>query len=346
VYVGDDWAEDQHDVELVDDDGRRLARARLPEGLEGITRLHALIAAHVPAGWADLDPAEVAGKVRVGIETDRGAWVAALVAAGYRVYAINPMSVARYRERHSTSGAKSDAGDAHVLAEIVRLDHAHHRLVAGDSAQVEATKLVARTHQTLIWDRTRQVLRLRSVLREFFPAALSAFDDLAAPDTLELLGRAPDPDRAARLSRAQIAAALRRAHRRDIDAKMVAVQEALRAAQLRQPAPVQTAYAAIVTTQVRLIVTLNTEIEQLGEVVAAHFGRHRDAERYLSLPGLGTVLGARILGEFGDDPHRFLDAKARRNYAGTSPITRASGSRRVVLARYARNRRLSDAVHQ
>ncbi len=119
----------------------------------------------------------------------------ALVAAGYRVYAINPMSVARYRERHSTSGAKSDAGDAHVLAEIVRLDHAHHRLVAGDSAQAEATKLVARTHQTLIWDRTRQVLRLRSVLREFYPAALSAFDDLAAPDTLELLGRAPDPDR-------------------------------------------------------------------------------------------------------------------------------------------------------
>jgi transposase len=346
VYVGDDWAEDHHDVELVDEDGRKLARARLPEGLEGITRLHALIAAHMPGSWIDLDPAEAAGKVRIGIETDRGAWVQALVAAGYRVYAINPMSVARYRERHSTSGAKSDAGDAHVLAEVVRLDHAHHRLVAGDSAQAEATKLVARTHQTLIWDRTRQVLRLRSVLREFFPAALAAFDDLAAPDTLELLGRAPDPDRAARLSRSQITAALRRARRRDIDVKATTMQETLRSAQLRQPAAVQTAYAAIVTTQVRLIATLNTEIEQLGEVVATHFGRHRDAERYLSLPGLGVVLGARILGEFGDDPHRFTDAKARKNYAGTSPITRASGTRRVVLARYARNRRLGDAVHQ
>lgn len=259
VFVGDDWAEDHHDVELLDDQGRRLARARLPEGLEGITRLHALIAQHLPAEPGDLDPAEAAAQVRIGIETDRGPWVQALVAVGYRVYAINPMSVARYRERHSTSGAKSDAGDAHVLAEIVRLDHAHHRPVAGDSVQAEAMKLVARTHQTLIWDRSRQLLRLRSALREFFPAALHAFDDLTAPDALELLGRAPDPDRAAQLSRAQVAAALQRANRRDIQAKANRLQELLRAAQLRQPQPVQAAYAAIVRTQVRLIATLNAK---------------------------------------------------------------------------------------
>jgi transposase len=262
------------------------------------------------------------------------------------VYAINPMSVARYRERHSTSGAKSYAGDAHVLAEIVRLDHAHHRRVAGDTAQAEATKLVARAHQSLIWERTRHVLRLRSALREFFPAALQAFDDLAAPEALELLDRASDPDRAARLSRTQIVAALRRASRRDVEAKAVAIQQALRAGQLRQPRPVQAAYAAIVTSQVQIINILNVEVGELGQVVADHFGQHRDAERFLSLPGLGPVLGARILGEFGDDPHRYVDAKARKNYAGTSPITRASGTRRIVLARYARNRRLGDAVHQ
>ena len=346
VYVGDDWAEDHHDVELVDDDGRRLVRARLPEGLEGITRLHSLIAAHMPASWAQLDPADAAARVRIGIETDRGTWVQALLATGYQVYAINPMSVARYRQRHSTSGAKSDAGDAHVLAEIVRLDHAHHRQVAGDSPTAEAVKLVARAHQSLVWDRTRQVLRLRSALREFFPAALHAFDDLAAPEALELLDRAPDPDRAAKLSRSPIVAMLRRANRRDIDAKAAAIQDTLRAPQLRQPHAVQAAYAAIVSSQVQLINILSIEIEHLGEVVAAHFGRHRDAERYLSLPGLGMVLGARILGEFGDDPQRYTDAKARRNYAGTSPITRASGSKRVVLARYARNRRLADAVQQ
>jgi transposase len=333
-------------VEILGEDGQRLARVRLPEGLEGITRLHALIAEKMPASWADHDPAEAAGRVRIGIETDRGVWVQALLAAGYQVYAINPMSVARYRERHSTSGAKSDAADAHVLAEIVRLDHAHHRHVAGDSSLAEAVKLIARAHQSLIWDRTRQVLRLRSALREFFPAALQAFDDLAAADALELLERAPDPARAARMPRTTIVAALRRAGRRDLDAKATAIWQTLRTQQLHQPAPLQNAYAAIVSAQVQLINVLNIEIAELGQVVADHFGRHRDAERYLSLPGLGPVLGARILGEFGDDPHRYTNAKARRNYAGTSPITRASGTRRIVLARYARNRRIADATHQ
>jgi transposase len=209
LFVGDDWAEDHHDVEIVDEQGRRLARKRLPEGLDGITRLHALIAELFPEEWADLEPGEAAARVKVGIETDRGQWVAALIAAGYEVFAINPMSVARYRERHSTSGPKSDAGDAHVLAEIVRVDRAHHRPVAGDSELGEAIKLVARAHQSLVWDRNRQVLRLRSVLREFFPAAPEAFADLDAADTLELLATAPDPDRAARVSKARIVAALR-----------------------------------------------------------------------------------------------------------------------------------------
>ncbi len=346
LFVGDDWAKDHHDVEIVDELGCRLVRVRLPEGLAGMTRLHALIAEHLPEEWADLPPGEAAARVKVGIETDRGPWVGALVAAGYEVFAVNPMQVARYGERHSTSGAKSDAGDAHVLAEIVRLDREHHRPVAGDSADAEAMKLVARAHQRLIWDRSRQLLRLRSALREFFPAALEAFDDLAAPDALELLGRAPDPDRAARLSRSAIAAGLRRARRRDVEAKAERIQGVLRAPALRQVPQVASACAVIVASQVRLIATLNAQIEQMGEVVAGHFGRHRDAEIYASQPGLGVVLGARVLGEFGDDPHRFADAKARKNYASTSPITRASGRKKVVLARYARNRRLADAVQQ
>lgn len=346
LFVGDDWAEDHHDIEIVDDAGQVLARKRFPEGLDGVTRLHALIGEHAPCRWEQLEPDQAAAEVKVGIETERGPWVAALVAAGYEVFPINPMSVARYRERHSTSGAKSDTADAHLLAEIVRLDRAHHRPVAGDSELGEAIKLVARAHQSLIWDRTRHVLRLRSVLRDFFPAALQAFGDLDAPDTLELLARAPDPDRAARLSRAKIAAALTRANRRGAQAKAAALQAILRDGQLRQAPLVQSAYATIVSAEVALIASLNTQIEELGVVVGAHFGRHPDAEIYTSQPGLGVVLAARILGEFGDDPHRYVDAKARKNYAGTSPITRASGTRRVVLARYARNRRLGDALQQ
>ena len=346
LFVGDDWAEDHHDVEIVDDAGRRLAAKRLPEGLDGITRLHELIARFAPADWAELDPGEAESRVKVGIETDRGPWVAALVAAGYEVFAINPLSTARYRQRHSTSGAKSDAGDAHVLAEIVRLDRAHHRTIAGDSTDSQAMKLVARSHQTLIWDRTRHMARLRSALREFFPAALAAFEDLGAPDALSLLVQAPDPDRAARLSKAKIGAALKLANRRDVAGRTEQIQAALRAPALRQPAAVQAAFAAIAAGEVRVIATLNSEIATLGEVVAELFGRHPDAEIYASQPGLGVVLGARVLGEFGDDRHRYADARARKNYAGTSPITRASGTKKVVLARYARNDRLGDAVQR
>jgi transposase len=346
LFVGDDWAEDHHDVEIVDEAGRLLARRRLPEGLEGVTRLHALIGEHTPVEWADLEPGRAAATVKVGIETDRGPWVAALAAAGYEVFAINPMSVARYRERHSTSGAKSDAADAHLLAEIVRVDRAHHRPLAGDTAAGEAIKLTARAHQSLVWDRTRHVLRLRSALRDFFPAALKAFRDLDAPDALELLGRAPGPDQAARLTKSRISAALTGARRHHVETKVNEVVAILREDQLRQPPAIQSAYEAVVSGEVAIIAALNTQIDQLGKVVAAHFGQHPDAEIYTSQPGLGTILAARVLGEFGDDPHRYRDAKARKNYAGTSPITRASGTRKVVLARYARNRRLADALQQ
>ncbi|HVK46045.1 MAG TPA: IS110 family transposase, partial [Micropruina sp.] len=250
LFVGDDWAEDHHDVEIVDEAGRVLTRRRLPEGLEGVTRLHALVAEQMPEDWADLDPGMAAAMVKVGIETDRGSWVAALVAAGYEVFPINPLSVARYRERHSTSGAKSDAADAHLLAEIVRLDRAHHRPVAGDTVEGEAIKLTARTHQSLIWDRTRHVLRLRSALREYFPVALQAFPDLGAPDALELLARAPDPDQAARLSIATIAAALTRARRRNVEDRATELREMLGAQELRQPPVLQDADAAVVASDV------------------------------------------------------------------------------------------------
>jgi transposase len=271
--------------------------------------------------------------------------VTALLAAGYRVFAINPLSVARYRERHSTSGAKSDAGDAHVLAEIVRLDRDHHRPVAGDSELADAVKLLARAHQTAIWERTRHVLRLRSTLLEFFPAAVEAFDDLAAADALTLLRRAPDPARAARLTRVQITAALRAARRHHADARADALLALLRAPGLRQPPVTEGAYAAVVTGQVRILTALNEQIAELQQVMAEHFGRHPAADIYLSQPGFGAVLAARALGEFGDDGQRFTDARARKNYSGQSPITRASGKKTVVLARYATNRRLGAALH-
>jgi Transposase/Transposase IS116/IS110/IS902 family len=342
LFVGDDWAEDHHDVEVQDESGRRLGTARLPEGVEGIAGLHELI-----GRFADPDDPAGAGQVLVGIETDRGPWVAALVAAGYRVFAVNPLQAARYRQRRSVSGAKSDPGDAHTLADMVRIDAHQLRPVAGDSPLAEGIKVVTRAHQTMVWERARHVARLRAALREYFPAALAAYEelpDLAAPDVLELLTAAPDPRSAAGLSLARIEQALQRARRRDRAAKAARIQQQLRARALGQPDVLAGAYAATVTAICAVIATLNTQITTLQGQVEAHFGRHPDVEIYRSQPGLGEILGARVLGEFGDDCHRYRDAKARKNYAATSPITRASGKREIVQARYVHNDRLIDAL--
>ena len=200
-----------------------------------------------------MPPEDVAGQVIVGIEHDRGPWVSALRAAGYQVFVINPLSSARYRERYSTSGAKSDAGDAHVLAEIVRLDRDHHRQIAGDTDLADAVKLVARAHQTAAWERTRQVLRLRSTLLEYFPAAVAAFDDLTAKDALVLLGRAPSPARVGKLTRSQVVSALRAARRHHVEAKADVLLAVLRAPGLRQSTTTEAAYAAVVAGQVGII---------------------------------------------------------------------------------------------
>jgi len=335
LFVGDDWAEDHHDVELMDERGRVLARGRLPEGVAGMARLHELIGEQL---GEDADDAEVI----IGTGTDRGPWVAALVAAGYVVYGVNPLQASRYRERHGVSGAKSDRGDAHMLTDMVRTDSHQLRAVAGDSPGAGAVKVVARTHKTLI--RVRAGRRLRHQLREYFPAALEAFDDLDAPDALELLGRAPDPAKAAKLTRAQISAALKRARRRDIPGKATAILAALRSAQLGQPPAVTAAYAVTARSLIAVIAVLNEQVKALESQVEADFGRHPDAEIYLSQPGLGYILGARVLGEFGDDPDRYVSGKARKNYAATSPLTRASGKKKVVAARFIRNDRLIDAL--
>ena len=337
LFVGDDWAQDHHDVEVMDEAGRVLATARLPEGVAGMARLHELAGRYLGENATE---AEVA----VGIETDRGPWVAALVAAGYVVYAVNPLQASRYRERHGVSGAKSDRGDAHMLADMVRTDSHQLRPVAGDSADAEGIKVLARTHKTLIWERTRQLQRLRHQLREYFPAALEAFEDLAAADALELLGKAPDPARAARLTRAQVSAALKRARRHHIADKTTAILAALRGEQLSQPPALTAAYAATVRSLIAVITTLNEQVKTLQGQVEDHFGRHPDAEIYLSQPGMGAIVGARVLAEFGDDPHRYISAKARKNYAATSPITRASGKKKLVAARYIHNDRLIDAL--
>jgi transposase len=325
LFVGDDWAQDHHDVYLMDEAGARLGATRLPEGLPGIGQLHELLAEH----------AEDPGEVIIGTETDRGMWVDALAAAGYQVYAVNPRSVARYRDRHAVSGAKSDAADAKLLADLVRTDRHNHRRLQTDSPQAEAIQVLARAHQGLIWTRARQWATLRANLLQYYPAALEALPSLGDRDrdrdALAVLGRAPTPQQGARLSLSKIERARQ-------------IQAALRTEQLAAPEAVTHAYGAITRATVNVLIELSEQISELETTLAEHFEKHPDADIYRSLPGLGVILSARVLGEFGDNPNRYTTAKSRKNYAGTSPLTVASGRQRLVRARHVRNDRLYDAL--
>jgi transposase len=337
LYAGDDRAEDHHDIAVMSEAGTVLAKKRLPEGVAGITQLHELTGWCLPDDGADAE-------VVTGIETGRGPWAAALIAAGYTVFPVNPLQASRYRERHGVCGAKSDGGDARMLADMVRTGSRQLRPAAGDSPQAEGIKVLARTRKTLIWCRTRAGQRLRHQLREYFPAALEAFEDLDAPGALELPGKAPEPARAARLTRAQVSAALKRARRRNIPGKATAIMAALRSEQPFQPAALTAACAATVRALISVITVLNEQVKALQGQVEEHFGQHPDAEIYQSQPGMGAIPGARVPGESGDDPHRYADAKSGKNYGGTSPITRASGKKKVLAARFVRNDRLIDAL--
>ena len=336
IYVGIDWAEAHHDVCIEDGEGRVLTKGRVPDGVEGIERIHEMVGAH----------AEDPGEVAIGIELDRGLLVGALVAAGYEVHAVNPLAVSRYRDRLAPAGAKSDPGDARVLAEAMRTDRHLHREVAGDSTEAEAIKVLARAHQNLIWARQRIGNQLRSVLREFYPGALHTFGDLASFDAIAVLGVAPTPTQGRALSKAKVRKTLASGGRKlRLDERSAEIVEGLRAPQLGAPAAVEEAFGHQVASLVAVVATLQAQISQLRAEVERSFEGHPDAEIITSLPGLSSVLGARVLAEFGDDRTRFADARARRSYAGTAPITKASGTRKVVLARVARNKRLADACY-
>lgn len=339
VFCGIDWAENHHDVALVDDTGHLLAKRRITDDAAGYQILLDLLAAH--GDTAD-EP------IPVAIETGRGLLVAVLTTGTRPVYAINPLAAARYRDRHSVSRKKSDPGDALVLANILRTDlHAHRRLPA-DSDLARAVAVLARAQQDAVWARQQLVNQVRSLLREYYPAALDAFMGkqfgLARPEARAVLATAPTPARAARLTPAQLRAALKRAGRtRGIDAEADRLRTVLRGDYAHQPQAVEDAMGHQLLALIRQLDAACLAAADLATAVEEHFRRHPDAEILLSFPGLGVQLAARVLAEIGDDRSRFADARGLKAYAGSAPITRASGKKRFVGRRFIKNDRLISA---
>jgi len=336
IFVGDDWGEARHDVTVLGEKGEQLAHLAVSDTVDGAARLQGLLADH----------ADTLEDVIVGIETSSGLLAQLLVAAGYQVYVVNPLAASRYRDRHSVSGAKSDARDSKMLADMVRTDRHNQRRYLGDTDLAAAVKVLARSHKELIWSRRRHLNQLRSTLRVYYPAILGVIDDLEGAEALALLDRAPTPAEGRSLSQSKIRSLVEGSgRRRGVEARVQAIQDGLRSPQLEAAPLVTRAYGATVRALVAVVRTTSEQIAALEAELTQSFERHPDAEIIRSLPGLGAVLGARVLAEFGDEPTRFANARARKNYGGTSPITKASGKKRVVLARHARNHWLVDALH-
>jgi transposase len=341
VYCGIDWAEEHHDVALVDDAGTVLAQLRISDDAAGYQQFVELLA---EAG----DTAEQ--RIPVAIETSRGLLVSCLRATGRRVYAINPVAVARYRDRYSVSRKKSDRTDAVVLANILRTDMQVHRPLPLDSELVQAIAVLARAQQDAVWDRTQAHNKLRSLLREYYPTFLHAFRDarggIMRAEARAVLAIAATPTQAAALTTDELAEALRRAGRqRGITAEAARLQQVLSTECLHQPSAVEQAMGRQALALLRALDTACRNAEDLATATEQVFDQHPDAEIITSFAGLGRLTGARVLAEIGDDRSRFADARAVKSYAGSAPVTRASGKSLIVMHRRVKNQRLAHAGH-
>jgi transposase len=335
IICGIDWAEAHHDVAVLDGAGTVLERRRIDTGVVGFGQLMAML----------VDYAEDPTHVPVAIETDKNLIVVALQAAGLTIYPINPRAVARYRERHGQSGKKSDPGDAFVLADILRTDRHQHRALPTISHVGLAVKALARQHQEATWALHQTISRLRSVFMEFYPQALQAFPNLKHKAALTILAAAPTPELGLKLTARKVVTLLHRCGRRNDPALVEQILTSLKTPALRQPAAVEVALGQTVTGLLTVIAAMQDAVDQLEAALAAEFDEHPLAPVLRSAPGLGPILAARVLAEVGDDPARFTTAGGLRAFAGTAPVTRASGRSHYVKARKVRNKRLGDACH-
>jgi transposase len=339
VFCGIDWAERHHDVALVDINGALLAKQRISDDVQGFAQLLALLAEHGATPGPEGTP--------VAIETAAGLLPAAVVASGYRLFPINPLAVSRYRDRYGAAKTKSDAGDAFVLANIARTDLPAHRPLPADSELVQAVRVLARAHADAVGDRQQAQNKLRSLLREYYPAALATLPDLSTITARTTLRLAPTPQAARSLAPDQLRAALVQAGRHTrLDAEVPRIVAGLRAEQLRQLRQVEHAMGEQALALLGLLDAACAAVSSLEKALTTAFANHQDAPILLSQPGLGTVLAARLLAELGDDRTRFASARGLRAFAGTAPITRASGTMRGVFARRVRNRRLAQVSYQ
>ena len=326
-----DWASDHHDVVVVDRLGGIAAEFRF---------------AHSASGWAEFDEKmkPFAG-APIALETSSGPAVDQLLQRGWNVYPVNPKAAERYRERKSPSGDKADRPDAWSLADALRTDgHAWRKLIAQDEVTM-ILRALCRDEIALIEQRTLLVNQLIAALREYYPAALEAFDDWTQPYAWALISQFPTP------------AALQQAGKRRWE-KFLHSQQLWRpttaperlkifaaANALPASSAIVTAKSLLATSLVKVLQTLQGQLEEYRKRIEQTFRQHPDHEIFGSLPGVGEKLAPRLLGEMGTSRELYPDADALCCYAGASPVRYQSGQINKARIRWGCDKVLRHTVH-
>jgi transposase len=330
-YAGFDWARTHHVVVLVDQQGQIVADFQFEHSLEGWKRF-----GQQTAGFADL---------AVAIQTSQGAAVDQLLQRGYTVYPVQPVAAASYRQRKVPSGAKTDHLDAWSLADAWRVDgHGWKALQPAHELSTQL-RLLCRDEVALIEQRTLLVNQLQQALAEYYPAALEAFADWVSPASWDFILEFPSPEALAKASPRRWKTFLHthRLWRPDTVAKRLGIFA--QADQFHASAPVTKAKSQLALSLCKLLRTLQQQLDQYREQIAALFQNHPDHDLFGSLPGAKQTLAPRLLAAIGSDSDRYGACQVLQSYAGTAPISFQSGQLHKARIRWNCDKFIRHTVH-
>jgi transposase len=336
LFVGLDWSSDHHDAVALDAAGKVLLELTFADDAAGWGNLVQRV-----GELADRDLSAVA----VALETNNGPAVERLLALGCAVYPLNPKAAQRYRERKTNSGCKSDHLDALSFGDALRTDGHGWRRLKPDDPITQELRLLCRDEISLIEHRTAMVLHLQAALREYYPAALEAFDDWTSEGAWMFVRAFPTPQELVHAGKRRWEKFLHvhRLYRPETYAKRMEIFA--RADQFCGTPPVTRAKSRMAEALIAQLMVLQKRIEQYRKDIEALFAQHPDHDVFDSLPGAGPKIAPRLLSELGNDPSRFQTHQSLQCYAGSAPVTKQSGKSRWVCFRRSCNKTLRATVH-
>lgn len=335
-YVGVDLADRKHDICILDSTGMKLKEFSVPHSPEGLDKL----IAEIRAFSMDIH------NVFISAETSKHLFMEYLHALGYTVYSINPKSVDRARDRFSPAGAKDDARDAQVLADLIRTDQHQYRPLRNDSSELKELQLLVRDRESLVTLRVRLENQITACLKSYYPQALECFCRLDQQSTITFLKAFPTPTALANADLNNLEETLKTCYNNRWKSKAKDLFSLGKQKQFHVDSPTIRVKSRLLLSLLNQLELLVQDIKEYDKEIECLVKSHPDSEIFLTLKGVGTNLAARLIVEFGDDHSYYPHANALQCEAGTAPVTRKSGRRRQVNFRRACKKAFRNTMQQ